>query len=341
MKILGIVGYSGSGKTRLVTRLIPLLRAEGLSVSTIKHTHHSVRVDAPDAVSRTMTMAGATEVAVVGAERWALLHEHRDGPEPAVEDLAEAMAPVDLLLVEGFKRHPYPKIEVHRPAVGKPLICADDPYVIAVATDGPLPVTDLPVLDLNDPAAIAEFILRQIRALAVDDAGTGYRIRPARPEDASRLPEIERDGAEAFRAFGMTAVAELPPATAEQYRATIEAGRVWVALDGSGEIVGFAEVSLVDGRPHLAEIDVLRAHGRRGVGRRLVAAVAAWARNAGHAELTLTTFRDVPMNGPFYARLGFVPLRPGPDRPELAAIRDAEHRSGVETSPRIAMRLVL
>src|SRR5690606_5512682 len=146
----------------------------GLSVSTIKHTHHSVRVDAPDSVSRTMTMAGAMEVAVVGAERWALLHEHRDGPEPAVEDLAEAMAPVDLLLVEGFKRHPYPKIEVHRPTIGKPLLCADDPYVIAVATDGPLPVSSLPILDLNDAAAIAEFILRQVRTLARDDVATGY-----------------------------------------------------------------------------------------------------------------------------------------------------------------------
>jgi GNAT superfamily N-acetyltransferase len=262
-------------------------------------------------------------------------------PYHAVEDLAEAMAPVDLLLVEGFKRHPYPKIEVHRPAIGKPLLCADDPYVIAVATDGPLPVSSLPILDLNDAAAIAEFILRQVRTLARDDVATGYTIRPAQPEDAPRLPDIERDGAEAFRAFGMTAVAELPPATAEQYRAPIEAGRVWVAVDASGEVVGFAEVSLVDGRPHLAEIDVLRAHRRRGVGRSLIAAVAAWAREAGYAELTLTTFRDVPMNGPLYARLGFVPLRPGLDRPELAAIRDAEHRSGVETSPRIAMRLVL
>lgn len=168
-----------------------------------------------------------------------------------------------------------------------------------------------------------------------------YRIRAGRIADASRLPEIERDGAQAFRTIGMDEVAAMPPTEAEAYRAAIEAGHVWVAVDEAERIVGFAAVTLVDGSAHLAEIDVLRAHARRGIGRRLIAEVADWARRAGYTGLTLTTFRDVPMNGPFYARLGFRPLLPGPDRPELAAIRDAERRSGVETAPRIAMRLQL
>lgn len=162
MKILGIVGYSGSGKTQLLGRLIPVLRAAGLTVSTIKHTHHSVRVDGPGDISRGMTEAGATDVVIAGRDRWALLHENRGEPEPLVDGLAAVMTPVDLLLVEGFKRHAHPKIEVHRPSVGKPLLCRDDPHVIAVATDGPLPVTGLPILDLNDADDVARFIIARM-----------------------------------------------------------------------------------------------------------------------------------------------------------------------------------
>lgn len=158
-RVLGIVGYSGNGKTQLVQRLIPILTGSGLTVSTIKHTHHSVRVDEAYDISRRLTEAGAVEVAIAGRDRWALLHENGEEGEPVVEALVDRMAPVDLVLVEGFKRHPHPKIEVHRPSLGKPLICRDDSHVIAVATDGPLPMLSLPLLDLNDPAAIAGFIV--------------------------------------------------------------------------------------------------------------------------------------------------------------------------------------
>lgn len=159
MRVLGIVGYSGNGKTQLMTRLIPALIARGVTVSTIKHTHHSVRVDEPHDISRRLSDAGAIDVAIAGHERWALLHENDRDDEPLVEDLVAHMAPVDLVLVEGFKRHPHPKIEVHRPAAGKPLLCREDSHIIAVATDGPLPMIELPILDLNDPPAIAGFIL--------------------------------------------------------------------------------------------------------------------------------------------------------------------------------------
>lgn len=161
MQVLGIVGYSGNGKTQLMTRLIPALIARGVTVSTIKHTHHSVRVDEPHDISRRLTDAGAVDVAIAGHERWALLHECADETEPLVEDLVARMAPVDLVLVEGFKRHPHPKIEVHRPSAGKPLLCREDSHVIAVAADGPLPMIDVPILDLNDPPAIAAFILER------------------------------------------------------------------------------------------------------------------------------------------------------------------------------------
>lgn len=161
-RVLGVVGYSGNGKTQLMQQLIPLLVTRGITVSTIKHTHHSVRVDEPHDISRRLTEAGAVDVAIAGPERWALLHEAGEEAEPRVEALVERMAPVDLVLVEGFKRHPHPKIEVHRPSAGTPLICRDDRHVIAVATDGPLPMLDLPILDLNDPPAVAAFILERM-----------------------------------------------------------------------------------------------------------------------------------------------------------------------------------
>ena len=159
MKLLGIAGYSGSGKTTLVERLIPELRRRGVSVSTMKHTHHNVSIDRPGDVSRALRDAGAVDVVAAAPDRWALMHEHRGAPELGVEALARRMAPVDLLLVEGFKRHGHDKIEVHRPANRKPMLCADDPRIIAVAADAPLSGVDVPVLDLNDVAAIADFIV--------------------------------------------------------------------------------------------------------------------------------------------------------------------------------------
>ncbi len=159
MKLLGIAGYSGSGKTTLVERLIPELKRRGVSVSTMKHTHHNVSIDRPGDVSRALRDAGAVDVVAAAPDRWALMHEHRGAPEPSVEALARRMAPVDLLLVEGFKRHEHEKIEVYRPANRKPMLCTDDPRIIAVASDAPLTGVGVPVLDLNDARAIADFIV--------------------------------------------------------------------------------------------------------------------------------------------------------------------------------------
>ena len=159
MKVLGIAGYSGSGKTTLVVRLIPELARRGLRVSTVKHTHHDVSVDYAGDPSRALRDAGATEVVVASPEGWTLLHEHGADAEPRVEALAARMAPVDLLLVEGFKARAGDKIEVHRAAAGTPLLCADDPNVIAVAADVALAGVATPVLDLDDISAIADFIV--------------------------------------------------------------------------------------------------------------------------------------------------------------------------------------
>jgi molybdopterin-guanine dinucleotide biosynthesis protein B len=159
MKVLGIAGWSGSGKTTLVVRLVPALIARGITVSTIKHAHHGFDVDRPGKDSWRHREAGATEVLVSSARRWALLHEHRDAAEASLDELIARMSPVDLLLVEGFKHYPHDKIEVWREAVRKPLLARDDRRVIAIAADVPPGGVSVPILNLDDVAAIADFIL--------------------------------------------------------------------------------------------------------------------------------------------------------------------------------------
>ncbi len=152
-QVLGIVGWSGSGKTTLLVALVPLLRARGLTVSTIKHTHHGFDMDRPGKDTYRHREAGAHEVLVASTARWALLHEVV-GEEPALPDLLAKLDPVDIVLVEGFKAHPFPKLEVHRPSLGKPPIWPEAPDVAAVASDEAVNAGVRPVLPLNDPASV-------------------------------------------------------------------------------------------------------------------------------------------------------------------------------------------
>ena len=157
MHIFGLAGWSGSGKTTLMTALIPELAARGLSVSTIKHAHHEFDVDRPGKDSWRHRQAGAQEVMVASSRRWALMRELRDAQEPSLDELVARMSLVDLLLVEGWKRHPHPKIEVHRPSLGKPPLYPEDPWVVAIASDEQLQAP-VPLLPLGDPQAVAAFI---------------------------------------------------------------------------------------------------------------------------------------------------------------------------------------
>jgi molybdopterin-guanine dinucleotide biosynthesis protein B len=159
MQIFGLAGWSGSGKTTLITALVPELLSRGVTVSTIKHAHHSFDIDQAGKDSWRHRQAGAHEVMIASQHRWALMHELRGAPEPALDELVLRMTPVDVLLVEGFKRHPHPKIEVYRAALGKPLLHPGDPFVVAVASDDRLPCLSLPCLPLRDAAAVATFIL--------------------------------------------------------------------------------------------------------------------------------------------------------------------------------------
>jgi molybdopterin-guanine dinucleotide biosynthesis adapter protein len=173
MRIIGLAGWSGSGKTTLVTKVLPRLIERGLRVSTIKHAHHGFDLDQPGKDSFMHREAGATEVVISSARRFAILHELRDSPEWDLPDLLAKLAQVDLVLVEGFKRDAFPKLEIHRAAKGKPLLHPDDPHIIAVAADTPLPDARVPVIDLNDIEAVVDMLLK--RAVPLSSAAAAMR----------------------------------------------------------------------------------------------------------------------------------------------------------------------
>jgi molybdopterin-guanine dinucleotide biosynthesis protein B len=166
MRVIGLAGWSGAGKTTLLRRLLPALTARGLLVSTLKHAHHSFDIDQPGKDSWEHRQAGATEVLVASAVRWALMHELRNETEPGLPALLGRMRSVDLVLVEGFKRASHPKIEVYRMANAKPLLHPGDPSIIAVAADVALHGLAIPLLHLDDIEAIAN--IAQSCAMPVD-----------------------------------------------------------------------------------------------------------------------------------------------------------------------------
>jgi molybdopterin-guanine dinucleotide biosynthesis protein B len=165
MRVIGLAGWSGSGKTTLLASLIPLLTASGLRISTIKHAHHAFDVDTPGKDSWTHRQAGASEVLVVSDTRWALMHELRGAPEPSLAELLGKLSPCDLVIVEGFKREPIPKVEIWRAVVGKPILHPEDPNIVLMASDDPCPLARIPVLPLGDLPALAAAVLAAARPI--------------------------------------------------------------------------------------------------------------------------------------------------------------------------------
>jgi molybdopterin-guanine dinucleotide biosynthesis protein B len=166
MKVIGLAGWSGAGKTTLLQRVIPRLLKDGLRVSVIKHAHHEFDVDVPGKDSWVHRQSGATEVLASSSRRWALMHELRGAAEPRLAELLKKMSPVDLVIVEGFKREPHRKIEVYRAANGKPLLFPDDPGVVGIATDTRVE-TALPTAHLDDVEAVAALLRRS--AISVEE----------------------------------------------------------------------------------------------------------------------------------------------------------------------------
>ncbi len=163
MNIIGISGWSGNGKTTLLTRLIPALKVRGIKVSTIKHAHHKFDIDVPGKDSYRHREAGAEEVLISSSNRWALMHENHDKEEVHLDDLIARMAPVDILLVEGFKSESFPKIEVWRQESGTEPRVASDDSIVALATPDLTYVAPVPILNLNDENAIADFIVQYFK----------------------------------------------------------------------------------------------------------------------------------------------------------------------------------
>jgi molybdopterin-guanine dinucleotide biosynthesis protein B len=159
MRVIGLAGWSGSGKTTLLSKAIPRLVARGIRVSTLKHAHSGFDVDKPGKDSHTHRIAGATEVLVSSGARWALVHELRGEAELSLRELLGRLSPVDLVLVEGYKRQPHPKLEVHRAALGKPMLHPDDAHIVAIASNAPLPGAKVPVVDLDDIETVVDVLL--------------------------------------------------------------------------------------------------------------------------------------------------------------------------------------
>jgi len=166
MRVIGFAGWSGAGKTTLIVRLIPELNRRGFSVSTIKHAHHNFDLDQPGKDSHAHRLAGAQEVLVASANRIALMRELRGAPEPPLPELLRLLEPVDLVMIEGFKRDPYPKIEIFRLGNGKPPMHPDDPRIVALIGDPTETSAHLPRASLDDVAAAADLVLAHARPLA-------------------------------------------------------------------------------------------------------------------------------------------------------------------------------
>jgi molybdopterin-guanine dinucleotide biosynthesis adapter protein len=179
MRVIGLAGWSGSGKTTLVTKVIPVLAGRGLRVATVKHAHHDFDTDRPGKDSWLHRRAGASEVAIVSDRRWAIIHELRQEAEPELMEVLAKLSPVDLVIVEGFKRHPHPKLEVYRAEVGKPLLHPDDDCIVAVATDKALPQAEVQVVMLDDIETIANVL--QAEALPREQIGK-RAVEPSRSQ---------------------------------------------------------------------------------------------------------------------------------------------------------------
>ena len=169
-RVSGLCGWSGSGKTTLILKLIAAVQARGFSVSTMKHAHHSFDIDRPGKDSHRHRGAGAREVLITSAQRWALMHENHDQPEPSLQALLARMSAVDLVLVEGFKRQPHPKMEIHRPSLGKPLLYPDDPSIVAIACSAGLSTATIPHFDIDDVTGITDFMLATVGLTATEGA---------------------------------------------------------------------------------------------------------------------------------------------------------------------------
>ena len=194
MRIIGFAGWSGSGKTTLLSKVIPRLVARGFTVSTVKHAHHGFDVDTPGKDSHTHRMAGASEVLVASAARWALMHELRGASEPTIYELLQKMSPVDLVLIEGFKSALHARVEIFRNEVGKPPFHPENPQVVGIISDTPFPDAGPPVVHIDDIEGVVALILAKAEPLDDVLARVGGEWRDGhRARLSDRAPKKQRE----------------------------------------------------------------------------------------------------------------------------------------------------
>jgi len=238
MKVYGVIGWKNAGKTGLMERLVAEITGRGFTVSTVKHVHHDVDLDQPGKDTFRHRSAGAREVVLASARRHAILTEHRDGPEPALSAILARLAHVDLVLVEGYKRDTHPKIEVWRPLTGQALIQPGDPHVRAVATDTALPPLPVPVLDLNDTGAVADFI-------AYDTLGIPISVR------LTTVLESRTSTATTYRWFADS------PDNDPDTGSAISVGTGLITFDGTGNFSTASESKVSVERRHVSSASPL------------------------------------------------------------------------------------
>ena len=238
MRVYGVIGWKNSGKTSLMERLVAEITGRGFSVSTVKHVHHDVDLDQPGKDTYRHRAAGASEVVLASAHRYAILHEHR-GPEPDLTSVLSRLAPVDLVLVEGYKRDSHPKLEVWRRETGHQMIQPGDPLVRAVATDAEVDALSVPLLDLNDTKAVADFVLAEVGLPLHGDAG--FDTVAVVDWSSSATPSPARPSADAI--WIGVATAEGETTTYHRTRAAAEAAlRALIAAEraaGRRLLIGF------------------------------------------------------------------------------------------------------
>ncbi|MFN7595598.1 MAG: molybdopterin-guanine dinucleotide biosynthesis protein B [Cereibacter sp.] len=305
MKVYGVIGWKNAGKTGLMERLVAEITRRGLSVSTVKHVHHDVDLDQPGKDTFRHRAAGAREVVLASAQRHAILTEHR-GPEPELAAILARLAPVDLVLVEGYKRDAHPKIEVFREATGQALLQPGDPLVRAIATDAALPDQAVPVLDLNDTAAIADFVLRETGLLP--DPATLFDTVVVVDWSSSGTPSPARPSANAI----WLGVAQAGGVTAHYLRTRADAERMLTGLLDTEAAAGRRVLAGFDfpfGYPAGFAARLTGTPGARAVWRWLAERIEDGPDNRNNRFLVADAAnRSLGGSGPFWGRPRSLPL---------------------------------
>ena len=298
-RVIGVAGFKNSGKTTLVEKLVKELTAQGFRISTVKHAHHSFDLDVEGKDSFRHRVAGATEVAVISQQRWAIMHELRSEEPPSLQEMLAKLAPCDLVIIEGYKRDAHDKIEVRNVTLGHPELAGDDPTVVAIAANGHVDHATVPVFDRDDVTRLVAFIVQHC-GLHINRQSTHYAMRRARAADAQSIHALTQ----AAYAKWIPMIGRKPkPMTADTETAI---AHHWIDL-AHDESVLAGLVEMIPETNHLVieSLAVAEAYQGRGLGETLLSRAEAIAREAGYPEVRLYTNAAFTENLSYYLKRGY------------------------------------